>query len=401
MKTSKILTAKVSLITIATVLAFPSQASFLENVATAITDSKTNVNLRYRLESVDEDNKSEDALASTLKSRLTWQTATVNNVTVQVEVDNVTAIAVDDYNSTTNGKTQYPVVADPEGTDLNQVNIKYSADNLTIIGGRQRINHNNQRFVGGVAWRQNEQTFDAARVIYKASDAFSFDYSYVANINRIFGPNDGAQPADWHGNFHFANAKWAVNSDHKLAVFGYLLDNDVAATTSSNTFGVDYLGNFGPITANLSYATQTDAGDNPNDYSADYYKAELAGKLGAVKLTAGFEVLGGDNGVGFSTPLATLHKFQGFADKFLGTPGNGIEDTYISAATTLSGVKLMAAYHNFDANEGSASYGSEIDLVADYKFNQHMSGLLKLAAYDADDLGADTTKLWAMMTFAF
>lgn len=382
-------------------LALPSQATTLDDVSKAVKDSEVKVNLRYRLENVDQDGKDKNAIASTLRSRLTWKTAPINNFTVNVEVDNVTAIAIDDYNSTTNGKAEYPVVADPEGTDLNQANIKYTGEKLTVVAGRQRIVHNNQRFVGGVAWRQNEQTYDAARFMYKASDQLSFDYSYVFNINRIFGPQDGKQVADWHGNFHLANATFKVNKAHKINGFAYLLDNEVAAGASSNTYGIDYSGKFGPVTANLSYAQQTDAADNLNDYSANYYKAELVGKVAKVKLTAGIEVLGSDNGVGFSTPLATLHKFQGFADKFLLTPGAGVEDIYVSAVTKVGGVKLVATYHDLSADEGNVDYGNEIDLVAVYKVNKNVTTLLKFASFDADQPGGDVNKLWAMASFSF
>ncbi|GAA5139969.1 alginate export family protein [Thalassotalea piscium] len=394
---------KLALLTgaISLALSGQAQASTIDDIAKAVKDSTVNVNLRYRLESVDQDGIDKDAIASTLKSRLTWKSGPINNLTFNVEVDNVTAIFVDDYNSTANGKTQYPVIADPEGTDLNQANVKYTGESLTFVGGRQRITHNNQRFVGGVAWRQNEQTYDAARFIYNVSDDVSFDYSYVFNVNRIFGPNDGAQVADWHGSFHLVNAEFKANEAHKFNAFAYLLDNEVSLGNSSNTYGIDYTGNFGKVTANLSYATQSDGYDNPKDFTADYYKAELSGKAGPIVLTAGYEVLGSDNGVGFSTPLATLHKFQGFADKFLGTPGTGIEDLYVTAATTVNGVKLAATYHDFSANSGGASYGSELDLVAAYSFSKHVSGLLKFAAYDADELGTDTNKLWAMATFAF
>lgn len=384
-----------------TAMAMPVHADGLDDMAQAVKNSTVKLNFRYRLESVDQDGAPEDATASTLKSRLTWQSGKMGNVKLNVEVDNVTAIGFKDYNSTTNGKTQYPVVADPEGTDLNLANFMYEDDAFTFVGGRQRIVHDNQRFVGGVAWRQNEQTFDAARFIYKASDAFTIDYSYVFNVNRIFGPNDGVQPADWHGHFHLANAKWILAKNHKLSAFAYLLDNEVISGASSNTFGMNYVGNFGVITANLSYAMQSDAGDNINDYDADYYKVELAAKLSEVKLIAGLEVLGSDNGIGFSTPLATLHKFQGFADKFLGTPGAGIEDMYISAVTTVGGVKLVLTYHDYESEQGSMSYGSEIDFVASYKFNKHVSGLLKFAAYDADQRATDTNKLWAMLNFSF
>ena len=401
MKAQKLLTLKLSGLATAVILALPSYAGALDDIANAVRDSETKVNLRYRIESVDQDGIDEDALASTLRSRLTWKTAPINDFIVNVEIDNVTDIGADNFNSTTNGNVDYPVVADPEGTDLNQVNVQYRGENLTFTGGRQRIVHNDQRFVGGVAWRQNEQTFDAVRFVYKASENISVDYSYVFNINRIFGPNDGAQPADWHGNFHLLNTSWKLNKNHKLVAFAYLLDNEVALAASSNTFGVDYTGKLGALTAKLSYASQSDAGDNPNDYSADYYKAELGGKLGAVNLSAGIEVLGSDNGVAFSTPLATLHKFQGFADKFLGTPGNGIEDVYISAVTKFNGVKFVATYHDFSSDEGDIDYGSEIDLVAAYKFNKHTTGLLKFAAYDADQFATDTTKVWAMLSFAF
>ncbi|GHE91711.1 alginate export family protein [Thalassotalea profundi] len=390
---------------IATAISFAfigsTQANTIDNIAKAVTDSNVNINLRYRVETVDQEGIEKDATASTLKSRLTWATAPINKITFNVEVDNVTAVIIDDYNSTTNGKTQYPIIADPEGTDLNQANIKYAGEALTFIGGRQRITHNNQRFIGGVAWRQNEQTYDAARFIYKTSDAVSIDYSYVFNVNRIFGPNDGVQVADWYGNFQLINATFQQNENHQFNAFVYSLDNEESHVNSTNTYGFDYIGSFGNVKASLSYAKQSDAYDNLLDFSADYYKAELSGKIGQVILTAGYEVLGSDNGVGFSTPLATLHKFQGFADKFLGTPSTGIEDLYISATTVVSDIKLVATYHDFTAETGSADYGSEIDLAASYAFNKHVSGLLKFAAYDANALGTDTNKLWAMATFLF
>ena len=47
------------------------------------------------------------------------------------------------------------------------------------------------------------------------------------------------------------------------------------------------------------------------------------------RIGGGYEVLGADDGAAltsFQTPLATLHKFQGWADKFLTTPPNGIRE---------------------------------------------------------------------------
>ena len=101
-------------------------------------------------------------------------------------------IAID---ATFPAKNQYPVVADPVGTDLNQFWFKYSNDAVDGTLGRQRILHDNQRFVGGVAWRQNEETFDGIRALGFLGDKLSLDLSYVNQVNRVFGPNDGANPA--------------------------------------------------------------------------------------------------------------------------------------------------------------------------------------------------------------
>ena len=135
-------------------LAFAEQP-VASGITKALADSKVNVSFRARYEGVQQDGIEGNAAALTLKSRMTVKTGAFNGFSTGVEVDNVTAL-VNNYNSTRNGETEYPVVADPEGTDVNQAYLKYSGDKLTTIAGRQRILHNNQRFVGGVGWRQNE-----------------------------------------------------------------------------------------------------------------------------------------------------------------------------------------------------------------------------------------------------
>lgn len=388
-----------ALITALGLMSTSAQADGIADVAKAVQDGKTSIMLRYRYEGVDQDGIAEDASASTLKTRLTWQSGKLGSFSAKIEVDDVTRIFDDNYNSTANGQVQYPVVADPEGTDINQAFLKYSSDKFDMTAGRQRVVHNDQRFVGGVAWRQNEQTYDGYRFEVKASDKLKLDYSYIFNVNRIFGPS-GAR-ADLHGNFHLFNGNYAIDKAHNIAFFGYALDFDTAHAASSNTFGLRYTGNFNNINLIASYATQSDAADNPTDYSTDYYNLEVGGKFDKFSIGAGYEVLGSDNGVGFSTPLATLHKFQGFNDKFLGTPGTGVEDFYLKAGVNLGDWGLKAIYHNFEAETGGADLGSEIDLVASYKVNKHLSALLKFSSYDADTHGTDTDKLWFMLTAKF
>lgn len=367
--------------------AFAVETAHGNGITKALSDSSVKVNLRARYEGVDQDGIEKSADALTLKSRITLNTGTFNNFSMGLEVDKVHAF-VDDYNNTQNGQTQYPVVADPEGTDVNQAFLKYANNGFSALVGRQRVLHNNQRFVGGVGWRQNEQTYDGVRAQYDA-DKFSVDYSYIHNINGITGGNVS-------GDFHLVNANFNINKEHKVSAFAYILDYDAAnqAKNSSSTYGGLYNGKFGPVFVNASAASQSDNGDNLASYTALYLNAEVGSKFGGVTVLGGYELLGSDNGVGFNTPLATKHKFNGWADKFLGTPSDGIQDIYLTVKGAISDVKLSATYHDFSADVGGKNWGSEIDLVATYEINKNYSVLVKAASYSADDYGTDTDKIW-------
>ncbi|BDX08596.1 alginate export family protein [Planctobacterium marinum] len=374
--------------------------SGVSSVAEAITESSVKTMLRYRYEGVDQDGLDEDASANTLLGRLTASTAKYNGWQAVVEFDYVTELLDKDYNNTINGNTTYPVVADPSGSDLNQSYLKYTSQSGTATTfGRQRINHNNQRFLGGVAWRQNEQTFDGVRFESEVAENFTLDYAYSYRVNRIFGSKN--PNGDLDVDLHMFNAVYQPAKGHKIAGFYYSMDFDDALALSNSTAGFDYnfSGKSGDIGygLHLSYASQKDTGDNPVDYSTDYYAIDGSVKVAGVTLAAGIEVLGADNGKGFQTPLATLHKFQGWTDKFLGTPGTGIEDTWFKVATKLGGVSVAAIYHQFDADEGSADLGSELGLVANYGFAKHYKLTAKYASYDADTHATDTDKVWIQL----
>lgn len=376
-----------------------ASASPLADFQTAIKEGKTDLNLRYRFERVDQDGVDKNANASTLRTRLAYRSADFNGFFTKLEVDNVSAIGNENYNSTANGNAQYPVVADPTNTDLNQAIFGYKSGNMVFTAGRQRINHNDQRFVGGVGWRQNEQTFDGYRVQYNDNANLSVDFSYVYNVNRIFGP-DGDR-ADLGGDISLLNANYQITKGHKLTGFVYNLDFDSAFALSSRTVGVSYDGKFSGIKLHASYAKQNDTGDNPTDYSADFWSLEAGTKISAISIAAGYESLGSDNGKGFTTPLATLHKFQGFADKFLATPGTGVNDLYLKASGKVGKLTLAAIWHKLDSDLGSINYGKEINLVAKYPVADKVGLLIKYANYSADDFSVDTNKLWGMLSFSF
>ncbi len=389
-----------------------AQEDWTEQLSAMVKQGEVSLDLRYRYENVDQDSAqfNGDAEAALLRSRLTFQSAELNGFSFLLEADDVRNIGPNDYNSTENGETRYPVIADPEYTELNQAWLRYVTDGAEGTLGRQRILHDNQRFIGGVGWRQNEQTYDGLRVVWNPIENFKVDVSYVYNVNRIFGPDDGANPADLEGDNVFLLANYSIDENHRVSGFGYYLDFDEdqpyaagkTVNNSTQTFGVEYTGNYNWLNVVAAYATQSEAGDSELEYDAGYYRLELGAKIEGLSARVGYEVLESDEdddtgtGVGFKTPLATLHKFQGWADKFLATPGDGIEDAWVSIGGKAGPVKLLAVYHDFQAEDSSDDFGTELDLVATWPVNKQLTVQAKYAQFNTDNNARydDTDKLW-------
>ena len=368
----------------------------------AIADGSTALRIRYRLEHVDQADFDEQALASTALARWTWNSAQDNAWSAGLEADYVFVAGIEDFNSTTNGKTQFPTVADPEGGDLNQAFLKYSGEGVTVTAGRQRINLGNQRFVGGVAFRQNEQTYDGLRVQLSRGGAM-LDYTYVNNINRIFGPGDGAQPGDWYGDSHFLRGSIRPAPDQEIAAFAYLLDlsNDNGPPNSNASYGVSYRGAFDFVTLDATFARQSDWADNPTAYDAPHFSVQGVFPLGGGALTVGYDIMGSDDGrYSFRTPAATLHRYQGWTDKFLIAPPDGVKDAWFSIAGNIGGARLTGVYHDFSAHEGGRSYGSELGFDVTYTLPNRVSLEFKIATYDPDGFATDTTKAWFLVGYA-
>lgn len=380
----------------------PAHADWYETLAASVSGSQTAINFRLRNEIADPDSFRNNARATTLRTRLTWTSAALGRWVYGAEADYVLVIGAERYNSLANGLTQYPVIADPKGLDLNQIYVRYSGEHLKTTLGRQRVNHGRQRFIGGVAWRQNEQTLEGIQL--KFGQANRIEYTWVSRVNRIFGPDDSVQPRTWDSNSHLLRSSWNLAKRHELQGFAYLMDfeNGNGVLNSNATIGLEYNGTMGPVRLAAAWARQTEHGDNPVDYEAAYYLLEAryaAKRLGA---TLGFEVLGSDGGAsGFRTPLATLHKFQGWADMFLGTPAAGVEDLYAGFNGNAGKLALAVVWHTFSANEGSADYGRETNFVATYPLHKALKLQIKFAAYRADGFGVDTNKIWATLNLKF
>ena len=376
----------------------------------AAADPDVSFGLRYRLEQVRQDGVDENASGTTGRARLTLDSGQRGAFSFGAQVDYSFILGLDDFNSLANDKSAFPIIADPDGLDLNQAFVRYhmggDAGATTITGGRQRINHGTQRFLGGVAWRNNEQTFDAVRVQH--AGRVGLDYSYAFRVNRIFGPDDGVQPAVWDTSSHFLRATFNPVGEHEVAAFAYLIDlehDDVdysggAAANSNMTWGFEYKGALPIVTLSATVAFQSDYGDNPNSYDAVFYGGEAAFDLPLLDVTAGHHTLGTDNGRhSFRAPLATLHKWQGWTDKFLGTPPKGVRDTWVAATKKMLGFTLTGVYHDFRAADGGDRYGSELGGSLVYSPMEKMTLQAKAARYFADEWATDTTKVWLVFSW--
>ncbi|HJQ18080.1 MAG TPA: alginate export family protein [Allosphingosinicella sp.] len=381
------------------------------------------IDTRLRYESVDQDPMVKDADALTFRARIGAEMA--NKKWSFLIEGEATAAIVEHYNSGVNLKTQFPIVADPENVELNRAQVQYKGLAKTVITlGRQRINLDDQRFVGAVGWRQNEQTFDAVRIENSAIKNLKLDVTYAWSDRTIWGVDGfGTNQQAISGDNVFANVSYKTKIG-TLTGFAYLVDQDEFAVAgfrrSSQSYGARFAGSYPlskavKLTYAASYATQSDYHRNPNDYKAEYYLIEGGLSYKALTLGAGYEVLGADEGVAFTsfqTPLATLHKFQGWADKFLTTPPNGIKDLYGSAGYTLTKVGPFASiaatlvYHDYKTDRLDFDYGSEWNLQLAGKIDK-FTLLLKYADYNAKtNVGfvnptTDTKKFWASVEWAF
>jgi hypothetical protein len=396
-----------SVLTLLLSLAGIALAEESADLGTALTSGKVGVNVRARYEHVDQDNISDSADAVTARLRFNYRTGQWNGLTGFVEYDYVFHI-LNDFNSgggTSPDKGNFPVVADPKGADLNQLYLDYSfTEDSKARFGRQRILLDNQRFVGGVGWRQNEQTYDALTFTSQAISKTNLSYSYIGNVRRIFG--DKVTAGSNNVDTHLLNAKIALNDDWSVTPYYYRIDNKDVASFSTATVGARVLGDIAVGEAKIALvaelATQSDIANNPVSYDADY--AHLSGIWSmdnGLSLGIAYETLGGNilSGGAFRTPLATLHAFQGWADRFLSTPDLGIDDIFATVKFKAGKWNLAGIYHDFSSETASVDYGTELDVSAGTKLSDNYGVLFKGAFFSSDSASyPDTDKFWIMFT---
>ncbi|MFT5593817.1 MAG: hypothetical protein ACI8SR_002203 [Oceanicoccus sp.] len=385
-----LLSTAISVIALST--SFSAVASETEQF---IADSKVNLNFRYRAEFVNQDDATnkDSALANTLRSRVTLETGSLKGFSALIEGDNVLHIT-DDFYDGENGNTDYDKVLDQETTQLNQVYLQYKGFDSTVKLGNQRINLDNQRHVGGVAFRQDEATFDAVSVTNNSIDNTTVFLAVANNRNSIKNEN-------LEEDITLLNVKYAVTPELSTTGFYYDIQNQGGVEGSDGTtIGVRAEAKVSDINIEAEFAQQ----DQSSDAKPLYYHLSAATKVSQFTAKIGLEVLGSDDGKGaFATPLGTNHKFLGWSDTYItGNGADGIQDLYANLVTTVAGVKLVGQLHSFSADNGSDDYGNEFGFLAEKNINNYGVSL-KVSQFNATDESGqvDVTKVWLTGTAKF
>ncbi len=286
------------------------------------------------------------------------------NATVEVN-------SVNDFN--TLEQANHQTAAEKAVAKMTQANISYTAAGVTGIVGRKTLNLDNQRFIGSVGWKQNFQTLDLAAVAYGIGD-FNIIGAYVYGVNAIGDDGYGTQdqvyakngPVSSGGTSSAAvNASYKFMDPLKLTGYAYLLGS------VSDTYGLALTGDIPAgdsvkLNYRAEYAVQKKASmtyaplqakSNTNATNSEYINLDLGANISGFLVGANYEVLGANkdyNGKGgpFQTPLATKHKFNGWADQFLATPKGGLQDMNGRLGYKTKGFgKLVAIYHKFTSAE--------------------------------------------------
>ena len=362
---------------------------------------------RLRHEQVDDDAFAARADASTLRLRAGLRFASGNGWNGLVEAEAIAAAG--DYNDGANGRNGLPQVVDPRGIELNQAWLGRKGARGGFALGRQRLLFDNQRWIGNSGWRQNEQTFDALAVDFAPRKDLALRYAFLDRVHRVNG-DDARDPLARERalSTHLFNAAW-MRGNQQLAGYAYLHEDRDVASASSATWGLRWTGTHalaaGKFGWTLETARQRDHAGNPLRFSHAYWLAEPSLTLRGITARAGWERLGGNGRHALQTPLATLHAFNGWADKFTATPAAGLDDRYLGLGGNVGRERAggraawQIAWHDYRAVHGDAHYGSEWNVSLGLPVAKGTSALLKFADYRADRHARDARKLWLQLEY--
>jgi hypothetical protein len=362
-----------------------------------------------------------------------YTTGSFYDFNAYAQLEDVEVIGSQSFNDGgTNGVTDRAVVADAQGAELKQAFLRYGGIPKTVVtAGRQEITHRDaplQRFLSNLAFRQHWQTYDAVRIVNLSFPHTIVDYAYIGNVHRVFGRRNPLPDAStFPMNSHALDIQYSGYPAGRLEAYTYLLDfsSTVSKRFSTATYGFRFEGESATdaklrLLYAAEFARQQDYAGNPNDIRVNYYETDLGlsrtfgGWLEFASVKLSYEFLGGFGGVkAFQTPLGNNHAYQGAADRFLVTPGDGIRDLFLTVTLRIAGFQFIAANHRFTSDNAGYEYGREWDLALERPLGGNFLIGLQYANYRADrnalnvarnsasGQAFDLTKFWAYLQYKY
>jgi hypothetical protein len=389
-------------------------ASVVSPCSFALGEHEFDWSSRLRYANVDADNSGQ---AASLLLRGTVKSEWTNIVRSTLEADAIGSLFRDDHSDGVDFNNQ-PLIPDPPGTEINQAFISAHLESVSINLGRQRINFDNQRFIGGNGFWQNEQTFDALLAKSKLASNSNLTYSYIDNVNRIYGDKaDKNNPGIEHNynNFersaaflgdhkhqsHLTRLEWNEWDYTRMVAYAYHIDNRDLPAASNSTFGMSY--NLNYKIDSIKYRVQIEAAQQDRfDINADglnYYLIDFGLGIDTYELSSRYEVLSSNGNAAFITPLGSNHDFEGWADEIGNTPDAGIRNFSIGFLWRASPFRVETSYHLFEDDQQGHNIGREFDLDFIHKPARKHSISLRFAHFEPADNSASIRKVYLDYSF--
>jgi len=374
-------------------------------------DFKMKLELRPRYEYVNIDKNSKDySDAITNRTKLSLESNRMFEVewlNSEIELISVNNFSYDNYNPSLINSNNKNFIGEPQQARLNKIYLDFVLSPNTLIkAGRFGISFDDEKFIGTNEWYQMTSSLDSLYLSYSPGIGSEFHIGY------IFGINTSLEQKNSHStNSIITNGTYSLSNLIKLNGYAYLLSS-LSDTYGGKLFGtyksskkmsIDYkleyayqgtssLSNFEETNKNFINKSDT----NPI-LNTQFYRAGLDINYVNIFFGTNYEVMDGtksdDSTNGFTTPLSSFNKFNGFSDIFrkqlsgYGDNSNGLSDFNFNMGFNNKYGYFNFIYHKFDAMKlgkyNSTNLGQEFDIVYKKKipFIKNISILLKGSVY--------------------